>query len=163
MQTGSRVAVDFLGAVDANAYSRVPRRLYEGTVAASCQVQRQCLDVAFSPPLTLPAEDGLYANPRRFGNGIGSFIIPGSGDSTYFGAWFTGEADRDPTWLILQGRYVASPFGEQGNATIYRFRQTGASPFTVRPPPNSVNRQTILPSTHSIARKSGPHATISLP
>ena len=142
---GSRVAVDFLGAVDANAYSRVPRRLYEGTVAASCQVQRQCLDVAFSPPLTLPAEDGLYANPRRFGNGIGSFIIPGSGDSTYFGAWFTGEADRDPTWLILQGRYVASPFGEQGNATIYRFRQTGASPFTVSS--EVVGSATIAPAS----------------
>jgi hypothetical protein len=128
---GSRVAVDFLGAVDANAYSRVPRRLYEGSVASTCQVQQSCLNVAFSPPLTVPAEDGLYANPTRFGNGIGSFIIPNGTDATFFGAWFTGEADRDPTWLILQGPYTATPFGEQGVATIYRFRLSGTAPFAV--------------------------------
>lgn len=127
---GSRVAVDYLGAVDAGTYSRVSRNLYEGSVATTCQVQNQCLSIDFSPPPPIP-RDGLYANPTRFGNGVGSFVIPSGSSATYFGAWFTGEADRDPTWLILQGPYAALPIGSQGLATVYRFRQSGSAPFAV--------------------------------
>lgn len=129
-------AVRYVGAVDGNAYSMQPVTLVSGTTPASCHPTTQCgFPVAIDG--TAPKiQDGLYANSNRFGNGIGSFVImpPAAATPTYFGLWFTGEANRNPTWYAIQGDIEGNSLptgGAQplGRGVLYSARMTSANPF----------------------------------
>jgi lysyl endopeptidase len=89
-------------------------------IGANCQVVNNCA-VPASPSL----RGGSYFNPARSGNGLVSFIInrPAPGLPIFFGAWFTGEADRDPTWYIVQGDVI----GNHVRAPILRVTRNTAS------------------------------------
>ncbi len=127
---GRPFALGYVGAVDPLAHSLRARTLLQGTVGAggTCTAQPGC---AAGPNPLLP-RDGLYAPPGRLGNGVGSFVLPRqASNATYFGAWFTGERNRNPTWYILQGPFNGYPGGAEADTQIFRFTQTGTNPFQV--------------------------------
>ncbi len=113
-----------LGASDGPSFALVQGGgTIAGSIAAGCAPVAGCPYAA--PPVS--TAQGLFANPARFGNGFGSFLIPSSPAPVFFGAWFTALPDRTPTWYILQGALEDN----QVRTPIYRFRQVSASPFAV--------------------------------
>jgi hypothetical protein len=122
---GTPLALDYAGSVDANAYSVRRHNVLSTTVGggAACQVSSCAAQVT---PIAL--NDGLYANPTRFGNGEGLFTIPaGNNQSIVFGAWFTGDRNRNPSWLIIQGPLADN----QAIAPVLRFHQAPGPVFAV--------------------------------
>jgi hypothetical protein len=126
-QCGSNLRLDYVATVDANAWSRRAATVVNATLGAggSCQVA-SCSAAASSgakgaAPAITPVQ-GLFANPKRFGNGIGSFVIATSPTPTYFGLWFTGQQNRNPTWYAIQGPYVDN----QAIAPVLRFVNNAA-------------------------------------
>jgi hypothetical protein len=125
---GRAFGLGYVGTVDNEASTLRARTLLSGTVGGggTCTAQPGC--AAGTNPL-LP-RDGLYAPTRRFGNGMGSFVIPRqASNATYFGAWFSGERNRNPTWYVVQGPFNAYPGGAEADTQIFRFTQTSANPF----------------------------------
>lgn len=121
---GSPLALRYVGTVDNVAYSVRAAPVLSTTIGAggACNTS-QCP----ASPAPIASRDGFFANPSRFGNGIGAFNIATSGDPVWFGLWFTGERSRNPTWLAIQGDRV----GDQAVAPIFRFRRTSDSPWSV--------------------------------
>ena len=91
--------------------------------AAQCQVYAGCVAAKAS----LAPRQGLYYDADRDGNGISNLLAQSPGGTIFFGAWFTGGADRKPTWNIVQGYLVDN----QVVAPIYRFTKRPGTPFTV--------------------------------
>lgn len=122
---GAPLALRYIGTVDNVAYSLRGQSLLSTTVGAggACTTS-QCP----ASPAPIVANDGFFANPSRFGNGIGAFnIATGAADPTWFGLWFTGERNRLPTWLALQG----DRNGDQAVVPIFRFTRTSDVPWSV--------------------------------
>lgn len=122
---GAPARIRYLGGAESGSFSTLRAgTVLNSSVAANCQAATQC--PAQINPIT--PQQGLFANPARFGNGFGSFLVPVEGeDPVYFGAWFTALPDRTPTWYILQGPLRDN----QVSAPVLRFRQTGSAPFSV--------------------------------
>jgi lysyl endopeptidase len=93
-------------------------------IGASCTPVSNC-----ALPAAPAMKGGSYFNPNRSGNGLVAFIITRAAPQLplYFGAWFTGEADRDPVWYILQGDLV----GNQVNAPILKVTRNAGAAFSV--------------------------------
>lgn len=132
---GTSHSVLFKGGVDANSFSigsGDPLVTFDIPAGALCHPYAgTCTDAGKSGPKALVTpRQGLYLNPNRSGNGLSNFVIPVAGaPSVYFGAWFTGGADRNPTWYIIQGPLV----GNTAVAPIYKFnRDLGAPGFAVK-------------------------------
>lgn len=122
---GAPIRFRMLGASDGPSFALVQgSHEIVGSVASACAPVAGC-PFAAAPVATA---QGLFANPARFGNGFGSFVIPASPAPVFFGAWFTALSDRTPTWYILQGEFKDN----QASTPIFRFRQVSASPFAVR-------------------------------
>jgi hypothetical protein len=122
---GRRLELGYAGTVDDRSASMRAATLFDtaiGAGGACAAVEAGCASVPATPPPIVPS-DGLFANPNRFGNGIGSFVIPqGAGaPAVYFGAWFTGEASRAPTWLVLQGPFEGFNGPSQALTDVLRF------------------------------------------
>ncbi len=116
---GSELAIRPFGSVDRVSFDRGNDVAIHGFTLpppAQCQVFRGC------PPAkaAIVPRQGLYFDPDRAGNGLSNFVIANeSGPPTFFGAWFTGAADRLPTWYVIQGALVDN----QVVAPILRFTQ----------------------------------------
>ena len=122
---GSSLGLRYVGTVDNVAYSLRGTSVLATTVGGggACNTS-QCP----AAPAPIVANDGFFANPSRFGNGIGAFnIATGAPDPAWFGLWFTGERNRSPTWLALQGDRI----GDQANVPVLRFRRTSDAPWSV--------------------------------
>jgi hypothetical protein len=120
----------FGGGYDGVSSGGMPSTLFTFTTASTCQVYTaNCPAIASAKAVVVPRQ-GLYFNPARPGNGLSNFVIPVQGASpVFFGAWFTGAADRTPTWYVVQGNLV----GNSVVAPLYRFtRDLAASSFTVQ-------------------------------
>lgn len=100
--------------------------------AAQCQVHAGCV----AGKAAIVPRQGLYFDSDRGGNGISNLLVQTPQGTVYFGAWFTGAADRKPTWNIVQGLLVDN----QVVAPVYRFRKRAGSVF-------AVDRQTIGTAT----------------
>lgn len=122
---GAPIQLNYVGTFDANAYSVRAGTALSATVGGggSCPVANNC--AAQITPIALG--DGLYANPKRFGNGEGMFTIPSGNQQIVFGAWFTGERNREPAWLIIQGPLADN----QAIAPVFRFKQNPGPVFGV--------------------------------
>jgi hypothetical protein len=125
-QCGSRAVVSFLGAVDDFSHAMAPTKLVDVALpaAGNCQVASQCAAQLTSIGAPTVA-GGMYWNPNRSGNGQNIFNV----GNIFSSAWFTGAADRSPTWFLMAGPW--NPTYSQASATINRFERTGTSPFTV--------------------------------
>ena len=121
---GAPASISYAGSVDANAYSVRTKSVLEMTLGAgsACQVSSCAAQIA---PVAL--SDGLYANPTRFGNGEGMFTIPSGNGQIVFGAWFTGDRGRKPSWLIIQGPLADN----QAIAPVFRFSKAPGPVFAV--------------------------------
>jgi len=131
---GANLGLLFKGGVDALAFSADESApIATLSIPAAPQCQAFVGTCAGTPAPLAKAQatprQGLYFNPNRPGNGLGSFVIPaGNNPAVYFGAWFTADADRTPTWYIIQGPLN----GSVAIAPIYRFtRDVQAPTFSV--------------------------------
>lgn len=122
---GAPLSIDYVGTVDANSASMRSTALLSTLVGGghACTVATGC--AAEIAPLSIA--DGFYANAKRFGNGEGVFTIPSGNQNVLFAAWFTGERDRDPSWLIVQGPLVDN----QAIAPVLRLHQNPGPVFGV--------------------------------
>ncbi len=124
-QCGASLAFEYVGSADSHSHSFERRRVFDGSVAASCQ-PTSCVSIGTPPPN--PARSfrpGLYFNPQRPGNGVINFVYrpsPNSDNGTFGGAWYTALRDRTPIWYSLQGGLK----GTGGMVPITRFRNTAA-------------------------------------
>ncbi|MGQ0800370.1 MAG: trypsin-like peptidase domain-containing protein [Pseudomarimonas sp.] len=124
---GSSLAFDFVAAANATSHSVESRRVYDGTLASTCQPVTGCT-VQGTPPSVRP---GLYFNPQRSGNGVLNFVYPQTnGRAIFGGAWYTALRNRTPVWYALQGEIADGA----GRVPIVRFSNSGApSGFTPVP------------------------------
>lgn len=128
---GAPLQTRYVGTLDPNAYSLRATTLLNTTVGAG----GNCAAVSGAgcgaqAKAAVQTRDGLFANPKRFGNGTGTFVInTGSGPPTFFSLWFTGEPNRNPTWYAIQGPLDTSGDFGQVDAPVLRFRQSSAAPF----------------------------------
>jgi lysyl endopeptidase len=126
---GAQFAVDYIASADATSFSKRSQTVFTGTVGGdSCAVVDSC-------PAQIPARterQGLYYNTRRGGNGVSALLYGAAGGPRLLGgAWFTGDANRRPTWYLLQGPYQDN----LGQADILRFTNSAApGGFQVGPP-----------------------------
>ena len=125
---GIPVNLQYIGAVDGDftggnpgGASVSPIQVLGALTAsgADCQIVQGCPSQA---PSFVPRSGNLF-DPNRGGNGVESHVIlPGTAD-VFYGAWFTGDRNRQPIWYIIQGIYQDG----QVRAPIYQFEWNGAS------------------------------------
>ena len=117
---GTSLGLNYQAGIDDRAVSTATARL-NFTVAASCNVINNC-----PLPAQIALRGGSYFNAARGGNGLVSFLIarPAPQVPLFFGAWFTGEPNRNLTWYIVTGDLL----GNQVNAQILQTKRNVASP-----------------------------------
>jgi lysyl endopeptidase len=124
---GSRYRIGLVGSVDDNS-GTFQTGTEEFLIGANgnCNVSQSC---ALSIPPAVNLRPGAFFNPRRPGNGLVSHVVPVNGElPIFFAAWYTGQADRQPTWYIVQGRVQDN----QVVAPVLRVtRDTSAATFSV--------------------------------
>ena len=120
---GASLGLNYQAGIDDRAVSTVTSRL-NITVAASCNVVNNC-----PLPAQIALRGGSFFNPARSGNGLVAFLItrPAPQVPVFFGAWFTGEPNRNATWYIVTGDLL----GNQVNAQILQTKRNVASPTFV--------------------------------
>ncbi len=118
---GSHIAIDYLGVADDNGFTPAKSRVVDMSIASNCQAQA-C--VAQTTPFAF--HQGNYYDPKRPGNGITAEVahLPNS-DPLFFGAWFTGDGARDPTWYVFSNLIE----GNQANGTLYQPHLTAPTAF----------------------------------
>lgn len=123
---GSQYKLTYMGTADERAFSGNP---IDTTISipASCNVITNCP----APNSNTSFRQGAFFNPNRGGNGLVHYGIGTGASATYFGAFFTGESNRRPTWYFLQGPLADG----QHNGTIFRrTRNVNASGFVLNSP-----------------------------
>ena len=117
---GTSLGLNYQAGIDDRAVSTVTARL-NLTVAPTCNVVNNC-----PLPAQIAMRGGSFFNPARPGNGLVSFLIsrPAPQVPLFFGAWFTGEPNRNLTWYIVVGDLL----GNQVNAQILQTKRNVASP-----------------------------------
>lgn len=125
---GSRYRIGLFAAADGD-HGSILDALREIEIGAGgpCDVISSC---ASNPAPSATLRPGAFLNPKRPGNGLVAHVVPIPGQlPTFFGAWYTGTAARQPTWYIVQGNLQDG----QVDAPILRFtRDTAAASFSVR-------------------------------
>ncbi|HZP67031.1 MAG TPA: hypothetical protein VFB32_12045 [Rudaea sp.] len=123
---GSEVVIDYLGTADDNGFSSNPARVAVLNVATggACQPVANCpAQVAGITP-----HPGNFFDPHRAGNGMTQLTIPVPGTGpVFFGAWFTGDDARNPTWYVVNDIVK----GNQVNSTLYQTRQSTPDEYPV--------------------------------
>lgn len=92
--------------------------------AEQCNVVTTC---GSPSPAQIDLRDGAFFAPDRPGNGLVSHIIPRGVPGLppqFFGMWYTGEQNRQSSWLVVQGDLVEN----QVRAPVLRFVRDTASP-----------------------------------
>ena len=104
-QCFSQARLDFVAGIDERSVSTlVGQRSLTIGANGNCTTFAGC-----TTPASVNMRGGSFFNPVRPGNGLVSFLIPRAGQPTvFFAAWFTGEANRNPTWYIVQGDLIGN-------------------------------------------------------
>ncbi len=122
---GAALNIQYLGTADANGFTSNPATVLNEFVNpdASCQPQMCSAQVA---PIT--PHQGNFYDPHRPGNGMTQVLTPlPAADPIYFGAWFTGDAGRNPTWYVLNATLHAN----QVNYTLFQTHLSTQNPFAI--------------------------------
>ncbi len=124
---GVPVGVNYVGTVDDFSSSMRATPVFSGVVGngSNCQVNNACA-ITVSPLAGMP-KGGLYWNPNRSGNGIGMFNIAIGDSAAMAGTWFTGRADRLPTWLLINGGWDSKD--RRADLSFFRFQQSTPGTF----------------------------------
>lgn len=117
-QCGASYQLGYAGTVDPRGYHGQPTQVgFTVGTSGNCQVATQCAAAGNAIP---DWRQGAYFNPGRSANGLIGSLIPVSGQPpVFFGAWYTGERNRNPIWYIVQGSLQDG----QVVAPIARFRR----------------------------------------
>lgn len=122
---GAAVRIDYLGSADDNGFAANRTRVVDGQLATGAQCQPQACVAQLSP---VALHTGNFYNPQRPGNGMTTVLTPVTGaDPIFFGAWFSGDAQRRPTWYVVNDAL----HGNQVNAVLYLTHQDAADQFPV--------------------------------
>ena len=117
---GTSLGLNYQAGIDDRAVTTVTTRL-NLTLPASCNIVNNC-----PLPAQIAMRGGSFFNAARGGNGLVTFLIarPAPQVPLFFGAWFTGEPNRNLTWYIVSGDLL----GNQVNAQILQTKRNVASP-----------------------------------
>ena len=111
---GAKVVIDYLGTADDNGFTSNPHKAAElnGPPVAQCHPASCTIT-----PATIIPKRGNFFDAHRAGSGMTqlSALVPGAGP-VFFGAWFTGDAQRYPTWYIVNDTLHAN----QVNTTLFQ-------------------------------------------
>lgn len=122
---GSRYRLEHRGSLFAGGFQPGTANFeVELAAADSCEVVTTC---AADPVAAVDLNDGAFFETGRPGNGLVSHVIPrGIPDAPaqLFGLWFTGDRDRQSSWLVIQGDLLDN----QVSTPILRFTRDVASP-----------------------------------
>lgn len=121
-QCGAQFALTYQGTMDLRGTSGAA--VSGGiNIPATCNVVSNCATPSFQTAI----RQGAYFNPARGGNGLVSFIVPQqSGPPIFFALWFTGEANRQPTWYFIQDSLVD---GQVSGNVVRRTRNVAVPGF----------------------------------
>jgi lysyl endopeptidase len=124
---GQTVAMKYVGTVDDVSSSRRAASVLTDTIGSggNCQISNAC-PISTTPLAGIP-KGGLYWNPNRSGNGIGMFNIAVGNSAVMAGTWFSGRADRSPTWYLINGAWQSND--RLADLTFFRFAQTAPGTF----------------------------------
>lgn len=112
------IKIDYIGTVDDNGFGGVRTTVLTLTIAApnQCQAQTMCR----AQVVSIAPHPGNYFDSKRGGNGMTAVMTPvASADPIFFGAWFTGDAQRRPSWFVVN----AALHGNQVNTALYQTHQ----------------------------------------
>jgi hypothetical protein len=121
----ARLKIDYLGTADANGFTANPVTALDEFVNpdANCQTQQCTAQVTAITP-----HQGNFFDPHRAGGGMTQVLTPEPGsDPIFFGAWFTGDASRNPTWYVLNAALHAN----QVNYTLFQTHLNTQNPFAI--------------------------------
>lgn len=110
----SPIKINYLGSADDNGFSANPATVLNEVVNANTNCQAQACTAQVTPIIP---KRGNFFDPQRGGSGMTQVVtpVPGS-DPIFFGAWFTGDSARYPTWYVVNDALHAN----QVNTTLYQ-------------------------------------------
>ncbi len=115
---GAPIKIDYIGTAGDNSFGGARVTVLTQTIAAPNQCQAQTMCPARITPIA--PHPGNYFDPKRGGNGMTAVMTPvANADPIFFGAWFTGDAQRQPTWFVVN----AALHGNQVNTALYQTHQ----------------------------------------
>ena len=118
--------IDYLGSADAKGFVSLPAIVVNEFVGPNGTCQPAMCTAQLTP---ITPRAGNYYDPRRPGNGMTAVIAPIPGaDPIFFGAWFSGDAQRNPTWYVVNDTLHAN----QVNSTLYQTHQSTQNHYPVR-------------------------------
>ncbi len=121
---GAPIKIKYLGTVDDNGFTSNLSVIASDFVAAP----GQCQAVNTCPAQVTPIipKRGNFFDPHRAGSGMTQLtaFVPGI-DPVFFGAWFTGDSARYPTWYVVNDQLHAN----QVNATLFQTRLSPPNQF----------------------------------
>ena len=111
---GAPIRINYLGTADDHGFSSNPTTVVNEVIgAAACAITTVC-PAQIAP---LVPKRGNFYDSTRSGSGLTQIVTPvPGGDLVFFGAWFTGDASRQPTWYVLNDALR----GNQVNSMLYR-------------------------------------------
>ncbi len=106
---GSTLGLNYVAAIDDRSVSTVSTRI-NLNIPTTCNIVSTC---ALPAPIKL--RGGSFFNPSRSGNGLVSFVIERAAPQVpiFFGTWFTGDSNRNPTWYIVSGDLIGNHVSAQ--------------------------------------------------
>ena len=142
---GAPIQIDYIGTVDDNGFGGLRTAVPTRTIATPSQCHAQTMCPARVTPMT--PRPGNYFDSKRGGNGMTAVTTPvANADPIFFGAWFTGDAQRRPSWFVVNAALHAN----QVNTALYQTHQDSPGQFPV--PGNSVgSAQVSLITTDKFA------------
>lgn len=120
---GARVAINYLGTADDNGFVSNPHRVADLNAAPVTQCHPAACTITRG---SLIPKRGNFFDPHRAGSGMTqlSALVPGPGP-VFFGAWFTGDAQRYPTWYVVNDVLHEN----QVNTTLFQARLNAPDQF----------------------------------
>jgi len=111
---GAPLTIRYLGSADDRGFTADPNVVLQATLGngGSCAAVTTC--AAQITPIV--PKRGNFFDPTRSGSGVTQVVTPIAGsDPVFFGAWFTGDSAREPTWYVVNDLL----HGNQVNTTLY--------------------------------------------
>lgn len=120
------ITIDYIGTVDDNGFGGDRATVLAQPLAPPNQCHAQTTCPARITPIA--PHPGNYFDPKRGGNGMTAVTTAiANADPIFFGAWFTGDAQRRPTWFVVN----AALHGNQVNTALYQTHQDVPGQFPV--------------------------------